>query len=60
MHTEVAPDPERFAFKTNVNTRSKWLIKQIQQVDQHEDCISPPHAMGGDEAMEENAQQATE
>ena len=60
MHTEAALDPERCAFKTDVNTRSKWLIKRIQQVDHHEDCISPPHVMGGDEAMEEDEQQAAE
>ena len=41
MHAEATLDPERCAFKTYANTRSKWLIKQIQQVDHHEDCISP-------------------
>jgi hypothetical protein len=60
MHSEATLDPERCAFNTNVTTRGKWLIKQIQHLDQHEDCISPPHVMGGDEAMEEDAYQATE
>ncbi len=60
MHAEAALDPERCAFKTNANTRSNWLIQQIQQVDQHEDCISLPRVMGGDEAMEEDEQQAAE
>jgi hypothetical protein len=27
-------DPKRCAFKTDANTQSKWLTKQIQQVDQ--------------------------
>jgi hypothetical protein len=27
MHTEATLDPERCALKTNVHTRSKWLIK---------------------------------
>jgi hypothetical protein len=30
MHAEAALDPERCAFKTDANMRSKWLIKQIQ------------------------------
>jgi hypothetical protein len=55
MHSEAALNPERCALKTDATTRSKWLIKQIQQVAQHEDCVSPSTQMGGDEAMEEDA-----
>ena len=55
IHMESAVDPERWAFKTDATMRSKWIINQIQQVDQHEDCVNPPHHMGGDEAMEEDA-----
>ena len=60
MHTESTLYPERCAFKMDAIMRSKWIIKKIQQVDQHEDYISPPHQMGGDEAMEEDAQHPIE
>ena len=43
MHTESALDPERCALKTDVGMRNKWITKQIQRVDRHEDCVSPPH-----------------
>jgi len=46
MHTKLALDPERCAFKTNATMRIKWITKQIQQVDQHEDCISSPTSNG--------------
>jgi len=60
MHTESALDPERCAHKSDPGMRFKWIIKQIQQVDQHEDCVTPPHQMGVDEDMEEDAQPVTD
>ena len=54
MHTGAVIDPERGAFKTDAETRSNWTMKHIQQVDQHEDCLSPPYQTWGDEAMEED------
>ena len=60
MHTESTLDPELCAFKTDAGMRNKWVTKKIQQVDQHEDCVSPPHQMGVDEDMEENAQPASQ
>jgi len=60
MHTESSLDPGRCTFKTDANMRSKWITKQIQQVDQHEDCNSPPPQMGGDKDMEEDAHHAVE
>ncbi len=60
MHTEAALDPERCSYKSDAGTRSKWITKQIQQVDQYEDCVSPPHTTGVDEDMEEDAQHVTE
>jgi hypothetical protein len=60
MHTESALDPERCAFKPDAGMRNRWVTKQIQQVDQHEDCVSPPHQMGVDEVMEEDAQHASQ
>jgi len=53
-------DPERCAFKSDSGMRNKWIIKHIQQVDQHEDCVSPPHQMEVDEDMEDDAQHAAE
>ena len=58
IHTESALDPERCAFKSDSGMRNKWITKQIQQVDQQEDCVSPPHQMGVDDDMEEDAQLA--
>ncbi len=60
MHTESALDPERCAFKLDTGMRNNWINKQLQQVDHHEDCVSPPHQMGVDENMEEDAQPAPE
>ena len=60
MHTESTLDPERCSFKSDAGTRSKWITKQIQQVDEHEDCVSPPLPTVVDEDMEEDAQHETE
>ena len=60
MHTEATLEPERCSYKSDAGTRGKWITKQIQQVHQHEDCISPPHTTGVDEDMEEEAHHTIE
>ena len=58
MHSESSLDPERFAYKSDPGMRNKWIIKHIQQVDHHEDCVSPPRQTGIYEDMEEDIQSA--